>query len=435
MNKKVIVLLSAFVTLASCNSNIIDDDIKNAKLLRSPENESHEFSYDDTLSEGFINFKNKMNDFAADISETLINDKYDASENFCMSPLSIEMCLSLATYCANNNTQKELENALGVTKADLNNYFKLYFNTNNQKFYNETNQLIHELSLYNSIFFDNDINLLEKGLDDLQKDYYCYSYEVDFATNADKAINEFIKKTTNNLIDPKLEFDPETVFVLMNTLYLKDLWRNDGEDLSYADSSYKFTNANGTISNKKLLAGLSKPGKAIENENYTAFFTYLYGGTGLYFIKPEEGHSVSDVLTKENIKYVINPDNYIKQDDELLEKYRTRCIFPEFKAECNESLKKTLQDKYGVNDLFTDKCDLSNIIDDDAYCSDVSHIAKLDVNKSGIEGAAVTYMEVPTSAYDPYTTYYYDFVVDKECAFILTNNYNIVFSGTLNNID
>ena len=79
---------------------------------------------------------------------------------------------------------------------------------------------------------------------------------------------------------------------------------------------------------------------------------------------------------------------------------------------------------------------MSCLTDATLFCDEVVHIAKLDVNKSGIEGAAVTYMAYPGDAGPgPYTLVQDTFVVDKEFGFVLTYGDAVVFSGIVNNID
>ncbi|MBO7086239.1 MAG: hypothetical protein J6W25_03890, partial [Bacilli bacterium] len=178
-------------------------------------------------------------------------------------------------------------------------------------------------------------------------------------------------------------------------------------------------------------------GRTMKNDDYSAFFTKTNHGFNLYFIKANENKSIKDVFNNDVITYVINRSNYVYQDDILMEEYKTKCIFPEFKAECDLDITSILSNTFGIKTLFINgSCDFTNLTDNKFGCSEVRHISKLEVNKKGIEGAAVTYMaKAGAAGPGPYKPVYEEYVVDEEFAFILTYNNIILFSGIATNID
>ena len=130
-------------------------------------------------------------------------------------------------------------------------------------------------------------------------------------------------------------------------------------------------------------------------------------------------------------------DNYLEVDHERKEINHTRCFFPEFKAEYDKDIKNILKSKFGIYSLFEmASCNLSNITDDDAYCSAVIHKCSLNVNKHGIEGAAVTALPM-AGAPGPgeYVDVYYDFIVDRAFGFMITDSSGVIlFSGVINKL-
>ena len=299
-----------------------------------------------------------------------------------------------------------------------------------------------EISLTNSIWIDNDIVLKDDGLDALRDDYYCYSYEVDFdkaPKETAREVKKFVNEKTKGLINPDFEFDESTIFMLMNTLYLKDIWNEEGLDLSYADKSYTFTNSDDSVSKKQLLKGYYNDGRTLQTEDYSSFYTSTQHGLSLHFVKPNDGKRAKDVFTKEAMEYVLDRGNYILQDDEKLERYHTNCVFPEYAADSDFDLIPMLLEDFKIIDLFDPyRADFGPLTDDDAYVEEARHMAKLEVDKSGIKGAAVTYMAVCGSAApgpEEYKDIYETFEVDKEFGFILTYGNAILFSGIVTNID
>ena len=432
--KNLVVLLTV-TSLSACSNG------GSVKQLRNPEGLNHSYQYEDYSSAGFKIFKDKMQVFANKLSHAITNHYFKEGENLIISPLSIELCLGLAVRSTNGQTRRELLEAFDINYDSFNQYYKLWFNTINNKAYTNTKDLASELSLINSIWIDNDVSLLGNCLDALRDDYYCYSYHVDFDGDnktANEKIKDFIKQKSHGLLNPDLGISPETLFVLMNTIYLKDIWNDVGSDLKYASSDFNFKNINGSYSSKKLLQGYYNDGKAIETDDYSAFFTETSHYYRLFFIKPHENKELKNIFNKATMDYVLDSSHYVEVDEEKLEKYHTRCLFPEFNVESRLDLKNLLLEDFNVETLFDQRCDFSNITNTNSpvFCTDLQQVAKLKVDKKGIEGAAVTYLVAGGAAGPgPYTDIYENFVVDKEFGYILTAGDNVVFSGVVTNID
>ena len=430
--------LTAVVLLTGCHASL-----NKMTLLRSPEKLAHAYTYEEINEEGYQSFKNKMKLVSSKLTESLIKRGFKEEENVTYSPLSIELCLGLAISGASTPTREELLNIFDMDYLTFNQYYKTYFNQLSLERYSyESKKIMSQLLLTNSIWIDNDISLKDSGLDALRDDYYCYSYHVDFDKdnkNSNKAIQEFINDKTKGLINPELRFSKETLFILMNTLYLKDIWNDFGEDLSYASKDYKFTNRNNKESKKQLLEGYYFDGKVIKQIDYQSFYTQTESGFKLYFVKPNDNKDLKDIFNKKTIDDVLNKDNLIIIDETKLERYHTKTIFPEFKANSDSDIQDILKEDYNVKTLFDiDQCKFNNLTDEHLYCSSIRHIAKLDVNKKGIEGAAVTMMAMEGNSApieDPYTDIFETFVVDKEFGFILTYQDAVIFTGTVTNID
>ncbi len=408
--------------------------------LRKPSEIQNGISYEIYQSESFTNFRNKMRAFSNKLSDIFVKREFIDGKNFAISPLSIELCIGLAIRSASGETRNELLAALDMDyetfNANYKSYYKFLYHSNK----NNMDYITSQLLLTNSIWIDNDIKLKDSGLDALRDNYYCYSYDVDFNgnnKNANQAIKEFINYNTKGLINPELSLSPDTLFVLMNTLYIKDIWNEVGGDLEYAPNTYKFTNSDGSKSNKQLLQGYYLEGKAITTDDYSCFYTRTLGGYNIYFVKPNTGKNLKNVFLKDTMDYVLDRNNYIHRDETKMEEYETRVYFPEYTVSGDYELSEIFKEDLNVKTLFGFSCDMSSLTDERVFCDGIRHITKLEVSKGGIEGAAVTYMAYPgASAPDErYTLVQDTFVVDKEFGFILTYNDSVIFSGVVNNID
>lgn len=250
-------------------------------------------------------------------------------------------------------------------------------------------------------------------------------------------MRRFVKDRTRGLIDKEYSLNDETAFAIINTLYLKDLWNLTGSDLPFTDEEYAFNNADGSVTQTKLLTGYYNGGKVYETDEYSAFYTKTLGRYKLKFILPNDGYTVDDIFTAQNIATVNELADYGDEENGVY--YATRCFFPEFKCGYDGDLADILKEKFGIEKLFknpaneSDACDFSTLTNSPAYCTAVYHTTELAVDKKGIEGAAGTIMPGGDGA--PQATEKYDFVIDRAFGFIITDSRDItLFSGVVNKI-
>ena len=387
-------------------------------------------NYSERETESFTAFKGKTEDFAARFAESVYGD-YEESKNFAVSPVSAFMALSLAAECAGGNTREEVLSALGVTYDELTaNISTLY----RSLIYDSKSTV---LNLTNSIWVNEGTPVKQDCISTLSDTFYSYSYAADFLhdnKNANKAVRKFVKDQTKGVIDYDFKLNEETLFVLINTLYLKAIWNPYGRDLPMTKNKYTFTAKDGATTSKKLVQGYYHGGKVYEAEKYSAFYTQTHGGFKLKFLLPKDGYGVDDVFTAENLAEVNAIKDFGTYDEENNIKYETRCFFPEYECSYDGDLIPILQQKFGITTLFDDRCDFSTLTDAPSYCSEAKHVTNLVVDKKGIEGAAVMYI-AGAGAAAPMETVYADFIIDRAFGFIITDPYDVtLFSGVVNKI-
>lgn len=134
--------------------------------------------------------------------------------------------------------------------------------------------------------------------------------------------------------------------------------------------------------------------------------------------------------------------DYRALDEESNTFYRTRCLFPRFEAEFDGIVNGLLQE-LGIARFFRDPgiypdgCQFETLTEKAVYCEKVRHVAKLEVGRRGIEGAAATVVEMDNAAAEPpeREEVYLDFPVDRAFAFLLTDRYGVtLFSGIVGEI-
>ncbi len=424
--------------------DICGADLKAASIYNesavSLAGEKMNVSYNDSIDNGYLAFLAKLDIFAAKLSAKAY-ERFGEGKNVSFSPISVYMALALVCESADNETRQEVLNAIGVTYEEVNTYTKYLYAFCNQEHYvwNEENE--RELSGYglltNSIWLDDTVPFKNAGIDKLSKEYNCDVFQTDFGTDlAKEEIKSYINDKTRGLIDGNLPLDHETAFVLLNTFYLKDVWNDFGEDLDFTKEEYSFTNSDGSTAEKSFLMGYYQPGRAQSFDEYSVYYAETTNGYRLHFILPNGENAVDDVFTQANIENVLSISDWRAYEGDTV-CHITRAIFPEFEAKFDESLKEMMLEDFDIITLFDETaCDMSNVTDTSVFCSDMVHKSKLKIDKTGIEGAAVTAMIMAGESADPHIYEYHDFVVDKAFGFVLTDRYGtVLFSGVVNEID
>ncbi|MBR2646074.1 MAG: hypothetical protein IKD47_00730 [Clostridia bacterium] len=412
-------------------------------VLAEPPSKIEALSYSERTDKNFIAFKEKTDDFATTFAAATYA-AYKKESNFTVSPASVYMALSLAATCAAKDTQTEILNALNVSYNELNAYLPLLYRSLNVKhttYVSETTKRESgRLQLTNSIWISNEAIAKQPCLDVLANNFYCHARAVDFVNKnaeANQAVRYFVNQQTHGLIDKDFMFPTETLFVLLNTLYLKDIWNEDGDNLSFTDQKYSFENENGSVVEKKLLKGYYLLGRAFESEEYSGFYAQTQHGYNIKFLLPKDGYSATNIFTRENLKEFNAVKDYKGVDHENQRRYYTRCLFPEYSAAYDEDVKNILKNTFGITQLFNPKtCDCSALTDEPIFCESVQHATKLTVNKKGIEGAAVTSLGLgDTAVPEEYEKVYQDFIIDRAFGFIITDSQDVtLFSGVVKSV-
>ncbi|MCH5164598.1 MAG: hypothetical protein J1F36_06250 [Clostridiales bacterium] len=393
-------------------------------------------SSEEWISDNLLAIKQSANDFASQLASALYKN-YSGSDNFVAAPISAYMALAVAAECASGTTRDEILSALGITYDQLSSDVSLLYRLL-EATYETDGKITGMLDLTNSIWIDKSYNVNKQTITSLAEKYFCYSRATDFnnTSSANRAIKSFVKDKTHDLIDLNFNLPSDTVFAIVNTLYLKDMWNYLAKDLSFTDDKYTFKSIGGE-KETKLLQGSYIAGRAYETDTFTHYYVQTHRGYKIKFILPKEGYSVKDVFTAQSIAEINALTDYNANDDENRISYYTRCLFPEFTASYSVDIKSALQSTFDINTLFdTNACDFTSLTDNAAFCNAVPHAAQLKVSKKGIEGASVIIFPGPGApGPGPYEEVYVDFVVDGSFGFIITDRYDtVLFSGVVENI-
>ena len=294
------------------------------------------------------------------------------NENIMISPTSLNVALGMVTNGAGGETLKELEDFLGCSIDEYNQFVKSY-----------TEHPEEGVNVVNAVWVANNYNLKEEYCK-LLVDYYNATQEkLDFSDpkSIDK-INEWVDKNTDGRFKKVLSDVPaDTRTILTNVVDFDKKWKEPFEEFQIEE---------GKFNNEKNVTYLSDMTRCSYYENeYATGFARDYEGDRYSFIgilpKQEGEFSVSDL----DIESLLRNETYEKVD------YK----FPEFEFEFESTLNSYLK-QLGINNAFGNNADFSNLLEEtEGYRIDsVMQKTKVIVNREGTKASAATTIVVGTNS-------------------------------------
>ena len=369
----------------------------------------------------------KLSDFSSRLY-ALCAEQEDG--NYAFSPLSVYMAMAMLHSVGDEAVKGEVETLLGMTSADIAKTGDLFLSLLRNTSYNDDGVVNTKLDVTNSIWMDAQLTARQGALDRLANDLYCRAYRTTFRQNnaqANKDIREFIKQMTAGLIDKDFDLDADTLFALINTLYFKDVWSDNGMDLKTEMRDFKGVDATEIT---EFLIGKYTYGVTQSTDVCTYYYAATLGQYKLKLLLPNAGHTLAEAMSAENLKAVNATKGYYAEDEKV--HHYTRCVFPSFNVESDTPLKDILERNHYLTQALT--AYTSDLTDQELMVSEIKHTTVLNVDKTGIEGAAVTIIADKNTSVGPIETQYHDFVLDSPFGFLLTDRNGVVlFAGQITN--
>lgn len=313
-------------------------------------------------------------DFAVRLLQESITDK----ENLLISPLSLELTLTMTANGAVGDTLTQMEKVLGLPVSKLNPYLHAY-----------TKQLADDehaaLHLANSIWLKEDKKLTVKP-DFLQTnaDYFQAGiYKAPFDDSTVNAINDWTSEHTKEMIPTLLDKIPdEAVMYLINALAFEADW-----EVPYTEDKVDqgtFTREDGTTEKVEYLH--SSEYEYLKDGQASGFLKYYANGDYAFAaLLPNEGISMEDYiasLTGEQLRNLLTTSELTTVEASI----------PKFEADFDQNMSETFQ-HMGMTDAFDYKrADFSNLgtSEDGNICiGRILHKTHISVTETGtIAGAA-----------------------------------------------
>lgn len=317
----------------------------------------------------------------------------ESKDNLSVSPYSLRHAFGMSLGMARGDTQKEIVDTLKLLAKEEQNH--QIFNSQAGKLNSygrpkTKKQRAITVQSANRFFIDESIKPKDKYLDILQKFYNTGLYRIDFSQDPDKAradINAWVSLKTRELI-PKLlgkeSIRPDTLWVIVNALYLKIDWAETFKPKSAKKDSFWL--ADGKKVKRKLMSKYEMPARYGSGEDFRwADVDLAHKALGFLLIVPDKGKwaKVFESISGKSIQAALDQG---KKGDVTL-------TLPKFKLESHLDLKPVLK-SLGMKIPFSNRADFSGLHGKkDVRIGSVIQKCVVDLNEEGIEAAAATAIE------------------------------------------
>lgn len=320
----------------------------------------------------------QQGDFASTLSLVLYRQLGERTDNWLVSPFSLQCALGMLSNGASGETHNEILHTLGLSQysqEEVNAYFK---------------KLIEGLSTVNSAITVKTANSVwgNAGVplkEDFQKmnieNYSAMVSQLDFSDpSAVDQINAWCNQTTEGLIPSILEeVNPTATVYLLNSLYFKARWKSEFALEKTQEGDFN------TSSGKVVKADFMQTQRMaayVENEWFTSTsLSYQNDSYVMRLILPQPEISIDQVL-----QALSESDGNLWKNVVLAD---INLKMPRFTLENKMNLIPALQ-ALGMKKAFTNEADFSSMSDIATYISLVQQATRLKVDEEGSEGAAVT---------------------------------------------
>ena len=354
----------------------------------------------------------------------------DGTGNRNYSPISLYLALAMLTEGANTVSRAELLALLGVKSIEeLRNVVAGMLDTLT------IDEEESKLDIHNSLWMAKDINGLpvefyDSFLQELASSYRSEANTVDFSNKSAAAqIAEWITEQTRGKIKldgGSFEFDPSTVAVLINTIYLKDRWAETFSDSATEPDDFYGLNAKKEPETTVVdyMRRFDTNVVIARGDGWMRYRVYLRKVGYMTFVLPDEGVTLDGLLgSPEAIETLLTKGTDTNCDVNLK--------IPKFSFRDKAELTALLSD-LGLAHVFNPGADFSNMSDTPCMVDSVLQESYIGVDENGVEAAAYTMISMRNTAFHPAVREQIDFHLTRPFLFAIESTEGqVLFIGTV----
>ena len=362
----------------------------------------------------------------AAFSDLLSAALLSGTQNRNLSPISVYLALAMVAEGADGDTLAELLNLLGCKDlAELRGVCGALLESLSVDTDRSTLDLHNSLWMADTVFGEK-VTFRDAYLSVLTDTYRSEANTVDFgSTSSKQQIADWINKYTRGKINVKpdaLNFNPDTLAVLINTIYLKDGWaetfseeRTESGTFYSPDGEIDVDYMNRDDANVTVRRG----------DGWYSYRVYLNRIGYVTFVLPDEDVPLPLLLGTPDAIGTLLRGGTEKQYDVSLK-------IPKFKFRDKMELTAVLS-SLGLNLSFTPDADFSGMSDMPCRIDEVIQESYIGVDENGVEAAAYTMISMRTTGFmEPVQLEKLDFHLTRPFLYAIeSRDGTVLFIGTV----
>lgn len=374
-------------------------------------------AYEQGIANESINIKG----FITETVETLLSDAN--GENMVYSPINVYMALGMLAELTDGESRQQILDLLGSDsieslRQDANAIWNAHY----------CNDRAVTSVLASSLWLNEDISFKQETMDNIASNYYASSYHGEMGTNEfDNAFKHWLNQNTGGLLADQineLEMTSDTVLSLATTILYSANWSDKFEEEKTIEQVFHGASADVNCDFMKMTSETSY----FWADKFAAVGHRLEESGNMYFILPDEGVSIDEVLADEQMMEFVYK-GFLWENSKCM---KVHMSIPKFDVSSQIDLEEGLK-KLGVTDVFeSDKADFSAMTDISGIeLSDAKHGARVMIDEEGCTAVAYTAMIYCGAPMPPDEEI--DFVVDRPFIFVVTSDVGLpLFVGVVN---
>ena len=362
----------------------------------------------------------------AGFSDVLAAKLLDGTQNKNLSPISVYLALAMTAEGAKGETQADMLKLLGCSSLEeLRGVCGAMLETLSIDTEDST------LAIADSIWMadrNGTLTFTDDYLGALADVYHSEANTVRFGTTeASEQIAAWITEHTRGKITlspDDFNFSPNTVAVLINTIYLKDAWRDEFYEGATAPGTFYGLSGELTVD---YMHRYDSDSAIVQGDGFLRYSLPLLRVGRMTFVLPDEGTPLSDLLgTPEKLHALLYGGESIEAHVDVK--------VPKFRFEDQSDLNDVLI-ALGIGRAFDpDRADFSGMcVDkDDIFISKVLQGSFVGVDEKGVEAAAYTMVAMVDGMAMPRELPEIDFHLTRPFLFAIeSHDGQVLFIGTV----
>ena len=347
----------------------------------------------------------------------------ETDENKLWSPVNAYIGLAMTAELTEGETRQQILDLFGVEDTDA---LRKQVSAVWESAYQDDS---HEVCvLANSLWLEKGLQYNREAMDALGYHYYASVYRGDLGSaKINKDITAWLDNNTGKFLKEstkEIKLSPETVMALYSTLYFQAKWSDEFSESMNTEGVFHASDGDtqAVYMNKKL-----EQMDYYWGENFSAVNLHLKNGSRMWFVLPDEGMSVNDVLDNGTYMEMILPGEW--EDCKYM---KVNLSVPKFDVSSTQDLSEGLK-SMGAANVFTEGTAEFTKLTSDApiYLTGANQSVRVQIDEKGVKAA--TYIEFPGAGSAAPPDEIIDFVLDRPFLFVNTRADVPLFAGCVNN--